>query len=221
MVAIRREHNRNGKVLHNFDGSAAASPGKVVMKRCGKLRASCVRTIRQQSLARRGRAARNLRMWMRDGVMKFGHARTFFNRPRGGTAAPPAENRGPALPCPPARHEPSGRIAGRIRRVALAVLRAMGAASVLRLAGALLGPALHAWRPGEHSAPVPRHASRHRMERALKTYAGLGFLRHARRPAGVGPPHPVIWLGYLERLVMVQGYAKTLKRRKRHVFVSR
>ena len=101
--------------------------------------------------------------------MKLGHACTFPNKPRGETPAPLAENRAPALPRPLARRVLSSQIAGRVCHAVLAVLRAMDAASILRLAGTVLAQALHAWRPGQASATVPRHA---------------------RRPAGVGPPHP-------------------------------
>jgi hypothetical protein len=101
--------------------------------------------------------------------MKLGHACTFPNKPCGETPAPLAENRAPALPRPLARRALSSQIAGRVCHAVLAVLRAMDAASILRLAGTVLAQALHAWRPGQASATVPRHA---------------------RRLAGAGPPHP-------------------------------
>lgn len=86
--------------------------------------------------------------------MKLGHACTFPNKPRGETPAPLAANRAPALPRPLARRAPSSQIAGRVCHAVLAVLRAMDAASILRLAGTVLAQALHAWRPSQRHRPA-------------------------------------------------------------------
>ena len=122
--------------------------------------------------------------------MKSGYAYTFPNKPRGETPEPPAENRAPALPRPLACRMPFRQIAGRICHAVLAVLRAMHAAGIARLAGTVSAQALHAWRPSKNSATVLHHARRHRAKCALERYTGPGVMRDARRPAGVGPPHP-------------------------------
>jgi hypothetical protein len=131
-----------------------------------------------------------LRVWMQDGVMKSGYACTFPNKPRGETPAPPAENRALALPRPLEYRVPARQIAGRICDAVLAVLRAMDAASMLRLAGTVSAQALDAWRPSKNSATVLRHARGYRTKRAMETDTGPGFMRDARGPPSIGPPHP-------------------------------
>ena len=55
--------------------------------------------------------------------MRFGHAWTFVNKPRGETPAPPPEKPPPVLPRPPACRALSGQIGKCIFRAMLAVFR--------------------------------------------------------------------------------------------------
>ena len=168
MVAIRLGRNHNGNVIHNLAGNSSMA----VRIGCKSPQQQGPRKLHANNMARKMGApwrqcGASFASAEQDGVMKLGHACTFPNEPRGETPAPPAENRAPALPCPLPRRALSSQIAGRVCHAVLAVLRAMDAASVLRLAGTLLAQALHAWRPGQACATVPRHT---------------------RRPAGAGVP---------------------------------